>query len=165
MKRILLISVLFAASIALFAAEANWLTDFKKAREAAAKENKPVFMLFTGSTWCPPCIALKERLFSKKEFIDYAAKNLVLMEVDFPDGEALLEWEKYKRLPERVKMSGVQLMHNNKLKDQYKVEGFPTILLLDKKGKVIGESDYGEFAQAGTPANYLKLLDQKLKKK
>ncbi len=165
MKRFLLMSFLFAMSTTLFAAEANWLTSFQKAKEVAAKENKPIFMLFTGSTWCPPCKTLGKNLFSQKEFIEYANEKLVLLEVDFPDHAAIEEWNKNKRFPARVKMSGAQFMQNTELATQFKVEGFPTILLLDKEGKVIGNSDYSEFAQAKTPANYLKVLDKKLEKK
>ena len=165
MKRILLSFVVFALSAAAFAAEANWLTDFKKAQETAKKESKPIFMVFSGSTWCPPCKALIKQLFSTREFIEYANKNMVLVEVDFPGHEAMAEWAKYKRLPESANMSSAQLMHNEALAQKYKIEGFPTIVLLDKDSKELGRSGYGEFRQAGSPAKYLKELDKVFGKK
>ncbi len=165
MKRILLSLVVFALSAAAFAAEATWLTDFKKAQETAKKESKPIFMVFSGSTWCPPCKALIKQLFSTKEFIEYANKNLVLIEVDFPDNEAMEEWMKYKRLPKSANMSGAQLIHNEALAQKYKIEGFPTIVLLDKNSKELGRSGYGEFREAGSPAKYLKELDKLFGKK
>jgi hypothetical protein len=54
-----------------------------------------------------------------KEFAD---KNLVLVEVDFPKG---------KTLPNAV------TMQNDGLQQQYQVKGFPTLVLLSPAGKVI----------------------------
>jgi len=66
------------------AAELDWLTDLQKAQAKAKTENKLVMMDFTGSDWCGWCIKLNKEVFSKPEFADYARKNLVLVEVDFP---------------------------------------------------------------------------------
>lgn len=165
MKRIFLLMMLCTVCTGVWGAEANWLTDFKKAREIAKKENKPIFMWFTGSTWCPPCIAMERQFFTKKEFIDYAAKNLVLLLVDFPDNDAMEEWAKYKRLPRSVKMSTVQLLYNIELFNKYEVEGYPTMVIVDKDGKELGRTDYGEFVRARSNANYLKLIDARTKKK
>ena len=66
------------------ASEATWLTDLPKAQAQAKAEKKIVLMDFTGSDWCPPCKALHKNVFSTQEFQEYAAKNLVLVEVDFP---------------------------------------------------------------------------------
>src|SRR5512140_2965556 len=73
---------LLLASPAL--AELSWMTDVPKALEKAKTENKLVMLDFTGSDWCGWCIKLNKEVFSKPEFIEYAAKNLVAVEVDFP---------------------------------------------------------------------------------
>ena len=44
-------------------------------------------MDFTGSDWCGWCIMLDKEIFSKPEFKEYASKNLVLLELDFPRGK------------------------------------------------------------------------------
>src|SRR5689334_4181309 len=69
------------------AAETEWLTDLPKALAKAKAENKVVFLDFTGSDWCPWCIKFNKEVVSTAEFKDYAAKNLVPVEVDFPRGK------------------------------------------------------------------------------
>ena len=68
----------------LLAADAQWLTSVPEATAQAKKENKLVLLDFTGSDWCGWCKKLDAETFSKSEFTDYARKNLVLVEVDFP---------------------------------------------------------------------------------
>ena len=48
-------------------------------------------MDFTGSDWCGWCIMLDKEIFSKPEFKEYASKNLVLLELDFPRRKELSE--------------------------------------------------------------------------
>ena len=56
---------------------------------------------------------------------DYAKENLVLLELDFPRGKRLS--------PDLV-------AQNEKLQDEFKVQGFPTILLLDGEGRPFGRT-------------------------
>ena len=109
----LLISPAFAA---------GWGDDYKAALATAAKENKKVLLDFTGSDWCGWCIKLKKETFDQPAFKDYADKDLVLVEVDFPQGKS--------QSPEVKKQ-------NNALQEQYQVQGFPTLVVLDPQGKVI----------------------------
>ena len=66
------------------AAKAGWLTSYEKAQREAEAGNKLLLMDFTGSDWCGWCIMLDKEVFSKPEFKEYASKNLVLLELDFP---------------------------------------------------------------------------------
>src|SRR5258705_10778383 len=66
------------------AEELKWTTDLPKAQAQAKTEKKLVLMDFTGSDWCGWCIKLHKEVFSPQDFADYAKKNLVLVEVDFP---------------------------------------------------------------------------------
>ena len=50
----------------------GWITDLDRAFARAKEEKKNVLVDFTGSTWCPPCIEMREQVFSKKEFVDAA---------------------------------------------------------------------------------------------
>ena len=129
MKR-LLISVLglFLAA-QLQAAEGKWINDLAKAQAKAKEENKMVLVDFTGSDWCPPCKALHKNVFSAKEFNDYAEKNLVLVEVDFP---------RRKEQPADLKKA------NRALAEKYNIESFPTVIVFDSKGKELDrKSGYG----------------------
>ncbi len=123
MKRLLLSALLLTAST-VFAAE-GWQTDYKAALEQAAKENKPVLLDFTGSDWCGWCVKMSKDTFSQQAFKDFAAKNLILVELDFPKGKKLS--------PELAKQ-------NDALQEKYSVQGFPTLVLLDSKGKEIARN-------------------------
>ncbi|MHA3770717.1 thioredoxin family protein [Verrucomicrobiota bacterium sgz303538] len=135
-----------AAFVALAASSAfaasGWSDDYNKALEQAKKENKKVLLDFTGSDWCGWCIKLDKDVFSKDEFKEYAKQNLVLVEVDFPQS---------KQLPQATKEQ------NEKLQKEHKVEGFPTLVLLDPEGKKLGE--VVGYVQGGPQAFIAKLKE------
>lgn len=124
---------------------ANWLTDLSVVQAKAKEEGKPILMDFTGSDWCGWCIKLKKEVFSKPTFIDYANEHLILMTVDFP---------KRKQQEESLKDQ------NNTLLDTYGVNSFPTIILMDAEGKVLGETGY----RRGGPESYVEHLKSLLDK-
>ncbi len=109
------------------AEDLKWFTDLPKAQEQAKAEKKLVMLDFTGSDWCGWCIKLNKEVFSQPEFADYAKKNLVLVEVDFP---------RNKPQSEALKKA------NEELQEKYKIEGYPTIIVLDSTGKKLGELSY-----------------------
>ena len=102
------------------AADLNWGTDLPKAFAQAKSEKKMVFMDFTGSDWCPGCILFHNEVALSPQFAAYAKANLVLVEVDFPNK---------KPQSDALKAANVDLQK------KYKVEGFPTLLLLNADGK------------------------------
>ncbi|HEY8962351.1 MAG TPA: thioredoxin family protein [Luteolibacter sp.] len=95
----------------------GWSTDLDKALATAKKQKKSVLIEFTGSDWCPPCIALRKNVFSKKEFVEAVSKNYVLVELDLPQG-----------MPEVAEKNQV-------IAEKFKIEGFPTVVLLNSQGK------------------------------
>ena len=134
-----LLSFLALATLALnLNAAPKWLTDFEAAKQQAQKEDKAILMDFTGSTWCGPCKALKKNVFDKKEFAELAEKKLVLLELDFP-----------------LDATKAPLV-NQKLAQELNVEGYPTIIVLDKNGKELGRT----VGYAGeSRSSYLKKLE------
>lgn len=133
------------SALALYSASAGeWLTDLPKAQAEAKKDGKLVMLDFTGSDWCGWCIKLKEEVFDQKAFKDYADKNLVLVEVDFP---------------RKKQLSAEQKKANNALQEKYKIQGYPTIIVLDGDGKKVGELGYTK----GGPSAFIAKLE-KLKK-
>lgn len=122
----------------------GWSTDLDKAITQAKTENKAVLVEFTGSDWCPPCIAMRKNVFSKKEFIDAASKKFVLVELDFPKGD--------KELSEK----------NQPLAEKYNIEGFPTVVLLDSDGKEFTRFFASQFPKI---EDFLKHLDVALENK
>jgi thioredoxin-related protein len=105
----------------------SWLTNFEAAQAQAQAGRKKLLINFTGSDWCPPCLMLEKEVFKQPEFAEYAAKNLVLLMVDFP----------------RIKMQSLEEQAaNRKLAERYGIYGFPTIVILDSDGKELGKLGY-----------------------
>lgn len=126
-------------SSTVFAA-AGWGDDFEKGLAQAKAEKKLLVLDFTGSDWCAWCIRLDKEVFSKQEFKDYAKENLVLVEVDFPQG---------KPQSDKVKEQ------NAKLQEKFGIRGYPTIVVLDGDGKKVGELGY----EPGGPAAFTAKLN------
>ena len=121
MKKILLgLVVLGWLVFQVAAAENEWMTDLAKAQEKAKTEKKLVLVDFTGSDWCPPCKALHKNVFSSPEFNEFASKNLVLVEVDFP---------RRKEQSEQLKKT------NRALAKKHEIDGYPTVIIFDSTGK------------------------------
>jgi thioredoxin-related protein len=124
----LLIALVFGASMAC---ATEWQTDYEQALATAKGNNKCVLLDFTGSDWCGPCIQMNKTVFSKAAFLNFAEKNLILVEVDYP---------RRKQLPDKVTKQNERLSH------QYGIDnsGFPTVILLSPDGKILGQLEgYG----------------------
>ena len=127
-------------------AESDWLNDYKTAQQQAKTGNKLLLVNFTGSDWCGFCIRLDRDIFSKPEFKDYASKNLVLLEIDFPRPGG----------PRWNAQSAALKKQNEDLASKYQVFGFPTIVVLNGEGKLVGELGYME----GGPAPFIAELEK-----
>jgi thioredoxin-related protein len=112
------------AALQTFVAQGEWLTELPKAQAKAKAENKIVLMDFTGSDWCGWCIKFNKEVLSTPEFAEYAKKNLVLVELDFP---------RKKQQPAELKKA------NKALQAKFQVDGFPTFVVLNAEGKEIGK--------------------------
>jgi thioredoxin-related protein len=123
-------------------ADTSWLTSLPAAQAQAKKENKLVFMDFTGSDWCGWCKKLDAEVFTKPEFMAYAKKNLVLVQVDFP----------------AQKEQSADLKAANKaLQSKYNVNGFPTLVVIKPDGTIVWQQvGYME----GGPAAVIAALDK-----
>ena len=119
----------------------GWGTDHEKALSQAKSEKKLLVMDFTGSDWCGWCIRLNKEILSTPEFAAYAQENLVLVELDFP---------RRKPQSEAVKAQ------NAKLAKKHGIRGYPTVIVLNGDGKVVGKLGY----QAGGPGPFIAALER-----
>jgi len=112
MKKILVI-LLVALSINGFAQqkEIQWYTDVNKAVNISVQTGKPLFFFFTGSDWCGWCKRLVKEVFIKQEFKSWAAKNAILVELDFP---------------RKTPISDDLKKQNRELGNMFGVKGYPT---------------------------------------
>jgi len=107
---ILIVLTFLCLYIPCFAEDDGWLENLDEGIKQAKKDNKRVFVDFT-ATWCKWCLKLKDDVFSKDNFKNYARENLVLVSIDADQ--------------------------NRELVDKYQVNGFPTMFILDSEGKVL----------------------------
>ena len=130
--RKLLLTLLAALSLipTAVAADTVWLTDLPQAKAQAKAEGKMVLLDFTGSDFCSSCIRLHKEVFPAKEFAAFAKQRLVLVEVDFPL---------------KKKQSAALKAANEALSKEFKVDGYPTLILLAADGKKLGEVEFDLF--------------------
>lgn len=122
--------------------EAEWLTDYEAAVEASRETERPILMNFTGSDWCAPCIQMKNDVFSKEAFHEYAEENLVLLELDFP-----------QNTPQEPEVKE----QNQELAQDFGLRAFPTYVLLDEEGE---EVDRTEGYMPGGPDAFLAWIEK-----
>lgn len=121
----------------------DWQTDFKKAKELSATENKNIILVFQGSDWCAPCIKLDREIWSTEEFKAYATSHFIMLQADFPRKKA-------NALPDD------QQQANALLAEKYNKKGiFPFVVVLDCEGNVLGQTSYRKI----TPSEYIDLLE------
>ncbi len=142
MKKIIAALLVIFVSVSTTMAQ-EWNTDIKIAKEIAAKESKPIILVFQGSDWCAPCIKLDREIWSTDTFEKYAKDNYVMLKADFPRRK-------------KNALSETQTKANAQLAEKYNKQGFfPFVVVLNSSGKVLGESSY----KKTTPENYIKELN------
>jgi protein disulfide-isomerase len=149
MKKFLTMFTLALVALAaanLAKAEDGWTTDYKKAVEQAKSEKKLVLLDFTGSDWCGWCMKLDKEVFKKTEFKNYAKQSLILVQLDFPH-----EKPQSKKVKEQ----------NAALAAKYKIQGYPTIIILSPEGELVGQTGY----QPGGAEKYVEHLKSIVAKK
>lgn len=153
MKKILLLVILIAGSVAVKAQELTWYNNLDKAIEISNQTKKPMLLFFTGSDWCGWCHRLQDEVFKQPEFVEWAKANVVLVEVDFPRKTALA--------PEIQNQ-------NNHLQQEFGIQGYPTVWFVNaskKEDKIVydklGQTGY----VAGGPPVWLGVANGILKKK
>lgn len=146
MPRLILLLILLALVPAPAVAGEGWLTDYEKAAKLSAKTQRPILADFTGSDWCFWCKKLKKEVFDTKEFKAWAKDKVVLLELDYPSDTST--------------QSAALRAQNKRLLDKYAIEGYPTIVIMDAKGKELGRLSY----EKGGPAKWTASADKILAK-
>ena len=117
-----------------------WKSDYDAALKQAAAENKYVVVSISGLEWCGWCKALESEVFSQPEFIAYAKDNLICVLLDFKQSGRATNVEFAKQ-------------HETML-EKFKVQGFPTVIILNPQGKGIVRDGY----QRGGAAKYVEVI-------
>lgn len=120
-----LITIIFSFGIA--AQAENWNEDFEKVSSQAKTSGKYLLLNFSGSDWCPWCVKLEREVLSHQIFKTFAKQNLVYVLIDFP---------------KKKQQSEKRIRENKKLLKQFRVHGFPTLILLSPDGDFVGTTGY-----------------------
>ncbi|SHJ09465.1 thioredoxin family protein [Flavobacterium terrae] len=111
--------------LATFSVSAQEKLTFDQSLTKAQNEHKNVFLFFSGSDWCAPCVKFKKFYVDTEQFKTFSDEKLVVYNADFPR-------QKKNQLAKEI------AAENGKLADKYNSKGqFPMILLLNDKGEVI----------------------------
>jgi thiol-disulfide isomerase/thioredoxin len=96
----------------------GWLVDYEEVYAKSIEQDKPIMANFTGSDWCGWCKKLKKAVFDTETFQKWAAKNVILFELDYP-----------RRTPQDP---GIK-EQNRQLQQTFRsvVRGYPTVLIFD----------------------------------
>lgn len=144
MKKIAVILLLFITALGN---AQNWVTNIEEAKTLAAKENKNILLVFSGSDWCAPCMKLEKVVWKSEEFKQEAESKWVLLRADFPK-------KKGNQLSAELTAS------NKKLAEKYNKGGnFPLVVVLDKTGKVIGMTGFKNVSAE----EYIKMINSLVK--
>lgn len=119
--------------------ESIWRTDAEVAAKESQSTGKDMLLLFTGSDWCPPCKLLEEHILSQPAFADGVRDKFILLMFDFPQE---------KELPADL------VKQNQQWADKYGVEGFPTLVLVDREQRPFGITGFRD----EPPAQFVEKL-------
>ena len=130
-----------------------WLVNFERAMADARKLDKLVLVYFSGSDWDPWCQKLDTDVLNTDLFKEWAAKNVIILRVDFP---------------RETPLSSTIAAQNEQLKARYAISKTPSFLLLDPWGQPLARAGYDEAhlrkeEKAGQPQAWIDYLDELLK--
>ncbi len=146
----------FSQDLASYTAKnEGWLVKIEDAYAESQKTGKPILANFTGSDWCGWCKKLDRSVFVHDEFKNWAKKNVVLLELDYP---------RRKQVPTEIKQQ------NTDLQRAFGVRGFPTVWLFDLSQDAAGQFNVNALGKTGyTPTvseftgNLEKMMEKRAK--
>ena len=122
----------------------EWQTNFENAKDASNETGKGILLLFTGSDWCPPCKRLKNEFLSDREVIELIGSNFIPVMIDFP---------RTFELPEDLKAQ------NEKLKDEFEIRGYPTVLNCLDDSRPLGDLGFYNGNREESISNIRKMIE------
>ena len=138
LKNLLVLFTLFALSLTTMAA--NWSTNYTATLSKAAKSNKKVLVLFTGSDWCGFCKVLLKNVLSTELFAELAEKHLELVYLDSPS----------KKVPMPTEQRRYNMQTSQKLRFG---GGVPSAVVLNQTGEIVGQIRGYRALPCGAPAD------------
>lgn len=105
----------------------HWYTNYEESIKRAKEKNLPLFLLFSGTDWCPWCKKLEKNILEKPEFYEGITDKYVFCLIEFPMKKSV---------------DPDKLAYNKSLMQEYEVIGFPTIAIVDVDKGLITQVGY-----------------------
>lgn len=124
----------------------DWVQSLEKAVELSSNSGKPIMFVFSGSDWCSYCQLLDQEVLQTPDFELWSRENVIKVMVDFP----------------KYNSQSAEIAQQNQQLEEYfmeHVKGYPTVLLVQSDGAVIGRSGY----VAGGPGAWIAKTDSILR--
>jgi thioredoxin-related protein len=102
-------------------------TNFARSAELAKRANRPLLLAFLGTDWSISSLKLDREVFDQAEFADNSKYNFLLCKLHF--------YQTQERSPEINRQNG-------DLATKYRVQEFPTVVVLGPDGREIGRLGY-----------------------
>lgn len=134
MKKLLLVLLLAVGSlVTVQAQEIKWMS-LNEALAAQKKKPKPIFMdVYTD--WCGPCKMLDKNTFQNKEVAEYISSNYYAVKFNAEGNtEVSYKGKKYVNPQFDASRKGRNAVHDFTM--FLKVQGYPSMYILDKKGEI-----------------------------
>lgn len=129
----------------------GWIVSVDEAYVLSKQTGKPILANFTGSDWCGWCKRLTASVFVKDEFKTWAAQNVILLELDFPNK---------KKVPVEIQQQ------NAGMAQAFGVKGYPTIRVFyldkDEEKNQFSVRDLGQTGYKATPTEFINDVKQML---
>ena len=98
-------------------------TNFPRSAALAKSTTRPLLLAFIGTDWSISSLKLDREVFDQAEFSDNSKYSFLLCKLHF--------YQTQERSPETIRQ-------NNELAMKYKVQEFPTVVVLSPDGQEIG---------------------------
>jgi protein disulfide-isomerase len=102
-------------------------TNFPRSVELAKSTKRPLLLAFLGTDWSISSLKLDREVFDQAELSDNSKYNFLLCKLHF--------YQTQERSPETIRQ-------NDELATKYKVQEFPTVVVLSADGREIGRLGY-----------------------
>ncbi len=122
MIKYILPMVLAACVAPAFGAEGWIYDDMEAAMKQASEQKKGILVEFAGRKWISVCQSMRANVLDKPEFIKEVGQDFIMLSLDFPEPDSA---------PEPGKEGNVKYLN------RYGIFGFPTLMFMDSKGKVL----------------------------
>lgn len=141
----LLIALFLTSFASSLCATIEWQSDYKQALELSQKESRPMLLFFNGSDWAGSAMKMKHEILNAASFQEKIDQQFICMEVDFP---------KHSPLSEQL------ASQNEDLKNRFKVQELPSLILIDSQERVIVQVGYLPESPEKLAANLLEIVEQ-----